>query len=389
MRARSSTGDKLAAFRARQQALRQPSLQPPPLAGAAGARGADGADDAASSTAQRLAPVQPPAAPCALPALAGAGAQGKAVKLAAFRVRPQLPPQPPSSHPAAPEAGASAVATGAALGASQPPGSVARAPAPATEARADDAAEAEVDPLDAYMANQLDKAQRDIAASAAREAAEQAAIAAGGCVHIDAPNDLEVNMALHCYICKKRGHTKKDCPDKKCRFCGEPGHAQRECDAFQKHLDAEAAEERARKRQAAHAKKKERRKEDWEAHLRQQTGIEGYEVLYAILELPPRKLATKSVITKAYHRISLRCHPDRVSSLPDDERDKASERFLAAKAAYDLLCEGMANGGKGFGGPVFSAGEIEARFASSTGVALATASGRAASAAVDGGGASS
>ena len=25
----------------------------------------------------------------------------------------------------------------------------------------------------------------------------------------------EVNMDLHCYVCKKRGHTKKDCPDRK------------------------------------------------------------------------------------------------------------------------------------------------------------------------------
>lgn len=47
---------------------------------------------------------------------------------------------------------------------------------------------------------------------------------------------------------------------------------------------------------------------------------------------------------------------------------------------YDLLCEGMENGGKGFGGPVFSAGEIEARFESTTGVALAAASERAAEA---------
>jgi hypothetical protein len=51
---------------------------------------------------------------------------------------------------------------------------------------------------------------------------------------------------------------------------------------------------------------------------------------------------------------------------------------MSAKAAYDLLCEGMENGGKGFGGPVFSAGEIESRFASSAGVQLSCASAAAA-----------
>ena len=37
------------------------------------------------------------------------------------------------------------------------------------------------------------------------------------------------NMKLHCYVCKKYGHTKKDCPNKRCRFCFEIGHEREDC----------------------------------------------------------------------------------------------------------------------------------------------------------------
>jgi hypothetical protein len=82
-------------------------------------------------------------------------------------------------------------------------------------------------------------------------------------------------------------------------------------------------------------------------------------------------LAQPRALALALVRVSLRALP---RPRARTRRAQSSERFLAAKAAYDLLCEGMENGGKGFGGPVFSAGDIEARFASTTGVALARAS---------------
>mmetsp|Transcript_22200 Transcript_22200/g.51666 ORF Transcript_22200/g.51666 Transcript_22200/m.51666 type:complete len:155 (+) Transcript_22200:78-542(+) len=114
-----------------------------------------------------------------------------------------------------------------------------------------------------------------------------------------------------------------------------------------------------------------------DTHLRERTGIEGFQVLYTLLGLPPRQLSTKAQISKSYHRISLQCHPDKVRHLPEEEQEQASERFLSVKAAYELLLEGMENGGKGFGGPVFSAGDIEARFAGATGLALGMAAARA------------
>jgi len=220
-----------------------------------------------------------------------------------------------------------------------------------------------------------DAARRDVAASAAREAAEAANLDPSVLLAADADAgaDDPLNPNLHCYVCKQRGHTKKDCPVRRCKFCGEPGHPQKECDKFKAHLAEEAAAEKARKRAAQYAGKKAKRKEEWEAHLRAQTGIEGFEVLYRILDLPPRRLATKAQITKQYHRLSLKVHPDKTGHLPEEEREKAAEKFLSVKTAYDLLCEGMENGGKGFGGPVFSAGEIESRFASSTGMALSRA----------------
>lgn len=78
-------------------------------------------------------------------------------------------------------------------------------------------------------------------------------------------------------------------------------------------------------------------------------------MLYEILELPPRKLATKEQIRRAYHRQSLRYHPDKV--LPE-EAEEAAEKFLAIKTAYELLAEGMETGGAGMAGAVFSGGDL-------------------------------
>ena len=92
---------------------------------------------------------------------------------------------------------------------------------------------------------------------------------------------------------------------------------------------------------------------EWESQLRSKTGVEGFEVLYEILGLPPRKLATREQIRRAYRLQSLRYHPDKV--LPE-EAEEAAEKFLAIKTAYDLLLEGMETGGAGMAGAVFSGG---------------------------------
>ena len=77
-------------------------------------------------------------------------------------------------------------------------------------------------------------------------------------------------------------------------------------------------------------------------------------MLYEILGLPVRKLASKDAIKRAFRLQSLRYHPDRV--LPE-EAEEAAEKFVAVKAAYELLLEGMETGGD-LGGAVFSGGDL-------------------------------
>ena len=43
----------------------------------------------------------------------------------------------------------------------------------------------------------------------------------------------------------------------------------------------------------------------------------------------------------------------------DEEAEEAKEKFLAIQTAYELLCEGMENGGEGMKGAVFSGGDLE------------------------------
>ena len=105
-----------------------------------------------------------------------------------------------------------------------------------------------------------------------------------------------------------------------------------------------------------------------------------HQVLYEILGLPPRKLATREAIRRAYRMQSLRDHPDKVRP---EEAEEAAEKFLAVKAAYDLLVEGMETGGAGMKGAVFSGGDLEYRGAdgpASTASATTTTAGTAAAA---------
>ena len=41
-----------------------------------------------------------------------------------------------------------------------------------------------------------------------------------------------------------------------------------------------------------------------------------------------------------------------------EEAEEAAEKFVAVKAAYELLLEGMETGGEGMGGAVFSGGDL-------------------------------
>ncbi|KAL1518810.1 hypothetical protein AB1Y20_003090 [Prymnesium parvum] len=218
------------------------------------------------------------------------------------------------------------------------------------------AADDEVDPLDAFMAEHVAKqAEKDAERAAMSEELWQAMY---GKKEVIVSDELEKehNVNAHCYVCKRWGHTKKDCPHKRCYHCGKEGHTTGDCPKLDNKIAEQFAEEKARKKEKAKADKKERRKKQWEEHLRSQTGVDGFSVLYEILGLPPRKLASKEQIKRAYYRQSLRYHPDRVS---EEEAEEAAEKFVAVKAAYELLLEGMETGGKGMGGAVFSGGDLE------------------------------
>jgi len=143
----------------------------------------------------------------------------------------------------------------------------------------------EVDPLDAFMSG-------DIKAAAAKEAEEtrkkqeedDRMIAEGkideltggdGEQYGDGPKAFDPE--LHCYVCKKRGHTKKDCPDRKwdltkvserqardlgleraCKHCGEIGHMVKECPAYK-------VDEKKKKRVQQYAVKALKRAEERKA----------------------------------------------------------------------------------------------------------------------------
>jgi len=117
----------------------------------------------------------------------------------------------------------------------------------------------EEDPLDAFMAGEVKKDfEKELAETARKQAEDDAAILAGDVDKLTGgdgglySDGRVVNMELHCYICKKKGHTKKDCPDRvwdptkvgarqakdmglemACKHCNEMGHTIKECKKYQ------------------------------------------------------------------------------------------------------------------------------------------------------------
>jgi len=218
------------------------------------------------------------------------------------------------------------------------------------------AVEEEEDPLDAFMRDHVEKAAAVEAEKAKKHEAAWQAQFGDKDVQVSDVIEEEKNMNLHCFVCKKWGHTKRDCPHKKCNFCHKEGHIKEDCPLLDKKIEGQFDDEKKRKRSKQYAAKKAKRAQEWESHLRSQTGVDGFQVLYEILGLPPRKLATKEQIRRAYRLQSLRYHPDKV---PDEEVEAAKEKFLAVQTAYELLVEGMETGGEGMGGAVFSGGDLQ------------------------------
>jgi hypothetical protein len=239
----------------------------------------------------------------------------------------------------------------------------AAAAAPSAASAAAAAAEEEEMDLDDLMAQYEQKSTQDQAA--AREKADKLAaeVAAGTYVDPDAEKDRgeyagdlrRENMKLHCYVCKKNGHTKKDCPNKRCRYCFEVGHVREDCEMWKKELERLKEEDKKRKRKQQYEKKKFTKYQERSRALRDATGVHGFAALYRMLGLNDRKLASEKEIRRAYKRAALRWHPDKLKAGEDVE--KAAEMFDSIKAAYDLLLEGMENGSVE-GHSIFSAGEL-------------------------------
>ena len=83
--------------------------------------------------------------------------------------------------------------------------------------------EEEEDPLDAFMKTHvLGQAEKEAERAAAHQKVWQAQYGHKAVILSD-QLEPEYDANKHCYVCKKWGHTKKDCPHKRCRFCGKEG----------------------------------------------------------------------------------------------------------------------------------------------------------------------
>lgn len=230
---------------------------------------------------------------------------------------------------------------------------------------APEAPEEELDPLDAFMMQNTKKLKKAQKKSEEKARRIEALKAAGQYVEERDDDEEEDDYRLsqevmkfnntQCWVCKEIGHSQENCPNLICHECNQKGHKQSECPQYTAKLKEKS---NAKRRERNKKQKKAKRREEHEAHLREQTGIAGYQALYVILGLPLLKLASKAQITKAYRALALKYHPDRTAHLEEEEREAATAKFNEAKVAYDLLLEGMETGGKGMKGAVYSAGEL-------------------------------
>ena len=58
---------------------------------------------------------------------------------------------------------------------------------------------------------------------------------------------------------------------------------------------------------------------------------------YEVLEVP--KNATSDEIKKAYRKMAIKYHPDKVATLGEDVQKAAEEKFKAISQAYEAICK--------------------------------------------------
>ncbi|MCI6492967.1 MAG: DnaJ domain-containing protein, partial [Bacteroidales bacterium] len=58
---------------------------------------------------------------------------------------------------------------------------------------------------------------------------------------------------------------------------------------------------------------------------------------YRILEIEPN--ATDEEVKKAYRKMAIKYHPDKVATLGEDVQKAAEEKFKAVNQAYEAICK--------------------------------------------------